>query len=133
MRLARHNHRLLQRLAKLLVVMTLTLSLGLHWALLQSVAWVGMVVNYSQTAPLHDALAKTFDGRHPCSLCKLVREGKAKEQQRDALKTVAKLDMALPAQEFFLESPAHFPRVTTAADSGSVWSDAPPTPPPRPA
>jgi hypothetical protein len=122
---------MLQRTGKLLVVLALTLSLGAHWLVLQSVAWVGMVVNYSQTDSLHEALNKTFDGRHPCSICKLVREGKAKEQKRDALKTTTKLEMAIAVRELFLGVPASFPLVTAVAVSVSIWRDTPPTPPPR--
>jgi hypothetical protein len=39
------------RLLKLPVVLALMVSIGLHWALLQSVAWVGMVVRYSRRLP----------------------------------------------------------------------------------
>ena len=68
------------RLTRLLVVLTLTLSLGAHWVLLQSVAWMGMVVHYSQNATVTEALSKTFDGQHPCKLCKFVKEGKQSEK-----------------------------------------------------
>jgi hypothetical protein len=121
------------RLTRLLVVIAPTLSLGAHWLALQSVAWVGMVVTYSQTAPLHEALSKTFDGRHPCSLCKLVSEGKAKEQKCDALKIATQLDMAVAVHELFLKAPAALPLVIALTESAPIWRDSPPTPPPRPA
>ena len=44
-------------------VLVLVLSLGLHWALLQSIAWVGMIASYSRVASLAEALSKTFDGK----------------------------------------------------------------------
>ena len=37
-----HPWQVFRRLMKLVVVVTLTLSLGAHWMLLQSVAWVGV-------------------------------------------------------------------------------------------
>jgi len=126
-----HPRALLPRLTKLLLVLALTLSLGAHWLALQSVAWVGMVVNFSQTAPFHEAINKTFDGRHPCALCKMVREGKAKEQKQDALKTMTKQDMVMASHQLFLSAPIPFPLVTTATMFPSVWRDTPPTPPPR--
>jgi hypothetical protein len=58
------------RLPKLAVVAALACSMGLHWGFFQSVAWVGMVIHYSHDAPLTEALMKTFDGHHPCALCK---------------------------------------------------------------
>ena len=60
------------RLPRLAIVAALACSLGLHWGFLQSMARVGMVVNYSQGGTVGDALAKTFDGKHPCALCKAI-------------------------------------------------------------
>jgi hypothetical protein len=79
--------------SKWLVVFTLSLTLGFHWGLLQSVAWVGMVVNYSCQGSLKEAVSKTFDGRHPCPLCKLVREGKKGEKKPEAQSDVKKIDL----------------------------------------
>lgn len=70
-------------LAKSLLVLVLVLSLGLHWAVLQSVAWVGMLANYSQDASFSDAWSKTFDGKHPCELCTSIQKGRAEEKQQD--------------------------------------------------
>ncbi len=37
--------------------------------------WVGMAISYSQdSSSFSEALAKTFDGKHPCKLCKFVAE-----------------------------------------------------------
>ena len=72
------------RFAKLLLVLTLSFSIGLHWEVLQSVAWFGMVINYSQGTTLKEGLCKTFDGKHPCCLCKMVQAGKKSENKTDA-------------------------------------------------
>jgi len=53
--------------------------MGLHWIALQSVAWTTMVIEYSKRAPLREAVAQTFDGAHPCSLCHAVAAGKKSE------------------------------------------------------
>ena len=47
-------------------------SLGL----LQTIAWTGMLISRAQTAPLSTAIATTFDGQHPCPLCKMIQEQK---------------------------------------------------------
>lgn len=73
----------IERCGKLVVVAMLSLSLGLHWAFLQTVAWAGMVAHYSQTAPISAALRSTFDGKHPCALCTIVKAGKAAEKHSD--------------------------------------------------
>jgi hypothetical protein len=48
--------------------------LGGHWALLQTSAWLGMIVQYSQRAGLKAGLVQTFDGDHPCPVCKAIQE-----------------------------------------------------------
>ncbi len=74
----------------------LVLSLGLHWALLQTVAWTGMLVTYSRDASFQDAVSKTFDGEHPCALCKVIKSGRAEEgrQEQQQVKPGCKLDVA---------------------------------------
>ena len=63
---------MLPRLGKWVVVFTLVVSTGGHWFALQSVAWVTMAVNFAQTDSFDVALKKTFDGKHPCRICKTV-------------------------------------------------------------
>jgi hypothetical protein len=68
---------------------------GGHWAVLQSVAWFGMLTDYSGKYGVTAGVAKTFDGQHPCSLCKKVEQGQKKqEQQTPLLKVEKKADVA---------------------------------------
>lgn len=39
------------------------------------------------------ALSKTFDGQHPCALCKLVRQGRAEERKQGALVPLTRLEL----------------------------------------
>ena len=70
---------------KSITVLALVLTLGLHWALLQTVAWTGMVINYSQANPFPEAVSMTFDGEHPCRLCKVIKQGRTEEQRQEGL------------------------------------------------
>jgi hypothetical protein len=56
--------------------------LGGHWAVLQSVAWTRMLVTFSERDSLPTAMAKTFDGQHPCAMCLKIRAGRQQEEQR---------------------------------------------------
>jgi|ERR1041385_2782208 hypothetical protein len=119
-----------RRLLQLGVAGALILAVGGHWIVLQSVAWAGMVITYSQSAPLTVALQKTFDGAHPCKLCKVVEEGRHAEQQQATLKLEMKID-------FFLERPAAFallpcgePSPAAPATIATQHLESPPTPPP---
>ena len=119
------------RVAQLLVVTTLILLIGAHWAVLQTVAWIGMAVSYSQRAPLMEALQKTFDGHHPCQLCKAVTEGKKSEQKHAALKLETKLDLFCLSEGLTLQLA---PPVSLASDefaSAPARAEPPPSPPPR--
>lgn len=120
------------RLIKWLAVVTLTFALGSHWAILQSVAWVTMVAGYSQTAPLNVALAKTFDGKHPCPLCKFVAKGKNSEQKQDRQKLLTKLDFFLVSSRMIVCPPLPDPVSFALLVTADARSGAPPTPPPRP-
>ena len=122
---------MLSWLGKRFVVLTLVLVTGGHWALLQSVAWVGMAVSYSQDCTLRQALVKTFDGQHPCKLCKAVREGKSAEKNKDAPKPLTKFDLFLGGRQpvVFSSLRRSFPMINLPLRTAR--SDPPPTPPPR--
>jgi hypothetical protein len=76
-------------------------------------------------------MSKTFDGRHPCPLCKLVRAGKASEKKPDAQQTVKQIDLfAERAAAFdFPSLPAPF---FSVPPMNASRGDAPLLRPPRP-
>ena len=113
------------------MVLALVFVIGAHWALLQSVAWGGMAVNFSQTESFATALQKTFDGQHPCPLCKLVKAGQTSEKKQGLRKAGAKFDFHLVAGSCGLFPPRpsrHFMAMTECAPA---CADAPLLPPPR--
>jgi hypothetical protein len=120
------------RTANLVIAMLLVISIGGHWALLQSVAWMTMLVDYSKDAPLSVAVQKTFDGKHPCRLCKIVKHGQQTEQQQDATRFKVKPDSWLLAGAFDFEIAQ--PPATPIFSSQRIIharAEAPPVPPPR--
>lgn len=120
---------MLNRLGKWAVVAMLVLATGGHWALLQSIAWVRMTVELSQTEPLGSALQKTFDGQHPCELCKFVREGVEKPHHKQ--KFESKLDFFCEVSDCGPE--ASFPYNLPAFEAFHVTEHltSPAIPPPR--
>jgi hypothetical protein len=120
------------RATKLSIILLLTLSLGLQWGALQLIAWTSMVVRYARSAPIEVALAKTFDGNHPCCLCRMVAKGRAAERKQAAGLNTHKLDPGLlPASS--PESPRAFSRLAwrPVAFQGTPRAESPPVPPPR--
>lgn len=77
-------------LARTFVSAALVLSIGLHWNFLQVVAWGGMIVKYAQEGSLQGAIEKTFDGEHPCCLCKAIKKGRDDERKSPQQKTGTK-------------------------------------------
>ena len=122
---------MLPRLAKALTALTLACSIGMHWTLFQSVAWVGMVIQYSQDAPLTEALAKTFDGKHPCSLCKQIAKSKKSEQKSEFPSPINKFEFLQGAGGFCFSAPTYFWKVPAIDASLRSIHFPPPTPPPR--
>jgi hypothetical protein len=90
-----------------------------------------MLAGNLQSGSLHDAVAKTFDGQHPCCLCKAIANAKKTEQKNQLTTQDLKLDF-LPAHEgFALIAPSRlelFPRKNLSFES---VSHKPLTPPPR--
>jgi hypothetical protein len=121
----------LRSLYRSLVIAALIVAIGGHWAILQSVAWMGMAVSFAQTAPLTDALRKTFDGQHPCKLCKAVREGQKSERNDSALKVETKIDLLLTLRLAPIDPPAQYVSIPSGPASFHFRSQSPPTPPPR--
>jgi hypothetical protein len=80
-----------------LLACILFFSLGGHLALLQTVAWGTMLVNFSRHDSFTEAAKKTFDGEHPCPMCKIVKKSRKSEEKKPLLKTESKMEVALPA------------------------------------
>jgi hypothetical protein len=114
-------------------VALLVLSLGLHWTFLQTIAWSGMLFNYSQDVGFSRAVSMTFDGDHPCSLCKVVEAGKAQEQQQqeEGVTPLPDLKLGLPPAGFVLSHPLRPPPSFLTRQLTTLWDSQPQPPPPR--
>lgn len=123
----------MRSIVRIATVLMLVLSLGLHWAVLQTVAWTGMIIAYSQNDSLQGAVGKTFDGQHPCPMCKAIKQGRAEERQQSQQKSDSTVKLEFPllteslrltAPEFGADVCFFIPHLTSSASE-------PPTPPPR--
>ena len=118
-------------LGRMVVVLALSFSLGPHWALLQTLAWAGMLISYSHDCSFTEAVAKTFDGEHPCKLCKIVSEGKKTEKTQKVLKPQGKLDYWSSKPASFIHPARPIPRARSFVAALHPRSEPPPFPPPR--
>lgn len=128
----------LSPLVRSTVFVALAASIGLHWAAMQGVAWMGMFAEFSRTHSMGEAVSMTFDGRHPCALCLLVQDGAARDQgQQDDGAPATRHDFKLsliwevPGTALLTgPSPERQPHVPRR-DRPTGRLEAPPVPPPR--
>jgi len=119
------------RLGRIVTIFALCCAIGLQWIALQSLAWTTMLIDYSKRAPLCQAIAQTFDGAHPCSLCHVVNKGKNSESKSDLQSPAPKIDMiCVPRAATLLRPFVPFEYAMRDLCSSKIRR-SPPVPPPR--
>src|SRR5438874_2802186 len=116
---------------RIATIFALCCAIGLHWIALQSLAWTTMIIDYSKRAPICQAITQTFDGAHPCSLCRAVNAGKNSEKKSDLQAPTPKIDMICVWRTASSLRP-FIPFEYTVRDfHSSQIGRSPPVPPPR--
>jgi hypothetical protein len=122
-----------QRFQLLVILSAWFMATGAQWDVVQTFGWTHMVINYSRTMGVVQAIQRTFSGEM-CNICRAVNEAKQHEENTTA--PGGKLE-AETCGVFQPASPFIFPASETTrwrlADSEAVgaFRAAPPTPPPR--
>jgi hypothetical protein len=119
------------RIGKIFLVLSLVATLGAHWALLQTVAWTTMLANNLQSGSIHDAVTKTFDGKHPCPLCRAIAAAKKSEKKSAAVSSTLKMEFPPVVAKFTFISPEPTTAFSLANLSAASLFQKPPLPPPR--
>ena len=111
----------------LILIMT-----GGHWLILQSVVWTKMIIDYSRSTSLWTALDRTFDGRHPCDLCKTIQRAKQSSKQQELQQPSMNYDVVFFEIHPFSFFNLPYSWISNVGDfkHPSRW-DPPPIPPPR--
>jgi hypothetical protein len=125
------NARVVKRLGQILVMVALLAAMGTHWVVFQSVAWTTMLAGNLRTTSLPQAVQRTFDGKHPCSLCKQIERGKKTEKKTTPALELRKFEFAHEHTVFAFCAPADFTLLRAGDDSASTQSKSPPLPPPK--
>ena len=111
--------------------------LGGHWLVLQSVAWTRMIVSFSQRDSFGTAIVKTFDGKHPCTLCLKISAGRQQEEQQRKetllIKTEKMMDVMVAIRRALVSPPSVDvgDAIPFAPHLHAGFLEPPPTPPPR--
>ena len=122
--------------ARWIMVLGLMVSIGLHTVIIQSAAWAGMLVSYSlEKGSVAQAVSETFDGAHPCPLCKLAKTTEstpADEKQAPKADGKLKLHLIADAAPAITISAPPSPVYPVRAEAKlHVLNHTPDTPPPR--
>lgn len=125
---------MLHSIARLILVPALVISIGLHWVVLQSAAWTGMMVEYSlREGSVIEGISQTFDNLHPCALCGAVRQGMQEDNQEQKQQGGVKLLLAWVEMKPVTVTPPVL--ASTLPFSLFTWTGLetgpPPGPPPR--
>lgn len=141
-RLFTHTLRLTVTILRKLLAIALILLMQGPAMLVQEVAWVNMLVSYTQERGLKRGMIETFDGKHPCELCKKAAKIRQQEQPQDpAEKQMPAQRQRLAWAEMIASDLLKMPVITgydisvpiiacVARDSGK-GADAPGSPPPE--
>ncbi len=119
------------RFGKIFVVVALITTTGAHWAALQSVAWATMLANNLCMHSLSESVARTFDGKYPCPICKAIAAAKKPGKKSEFTAQTQKLEFPPARENPVLIAPSDFrlfPLVNCFAES---LTQPPPVPPPR--
>jgi hypothetical protein len=119
------------RLGKIFVIVALIATTGMHWAALQSVAWTTMLAGNLRTHSITEAMTQTFDGKHPCRLCKAIVAAKKSEKKSEFTAQTQKLEFPPAKENPVLIAPSHFQLLPVADIFAESLNQQPLTPPPR--
>jgi len=98
---------------------------------LQSVAWTTMLADNLRTQSLTEAVTHTFDGEHPCCLCKAIAAGRKSEQKKEFTAPLQKLEFPPVKENFVLIAPSSFQLLPLENSSAKSLAQKPLLQPPR--
>ena len=90
-----------------------------------------MIIDYSKRGTLCQAIAKTLDGAHPCSLCRVVNKANSTEKKSDLQLLTPKLDLICTKHAITLGLPFISFDYANSNFRISEVGQSPPVPPPR--
>jgi hypothetical protein len=125
---------LLHQFASAAMGLALFLVMGGHYALIQTVAWTTMLRDFSRTGSLTEAVSKTFDGEHPCPLCKKIFQAHTAEEKTSlSIKAEKKTEVFVVQKSARIPLPAYSPMIYPPSPFVLMPErrEAPPLPVPR--
>jgi len=120
-----------RRFGQIFMIVAALSATGTHWLALQSLAWTTMLTENLQTTSWQRAVQRTFDGKHPCCLCKEIAKNKRSEKKPDTQAESKKLEYSYTSFEFVFYPPTYFYEVRVANGAAISLTQSPSVPPPK--
>jgi hypothetical protein len=90
-----------------------------------------MLAGNMRTQPMSMAVSRTFDGLHPCCLCKAIASAKKTEQKNELKLPVVRLEFAPYASAVIIPTPPAADLVSPVESIFTAITHPPLLPPPR--
>lgn len=90
-----------------------------------------MLADNLRTHSLSESVARTFDGRHPCPICKAIAAAKKSEKKSEFALQMQKLEFPPFKESFIFAAPSQFQLLPQANAFANLFVQEPPVPPPR--
>ena len=120
-----------RKLGCVLMIFAVLAATDIHWLVLQSIAWTTMLAKNLQNDSFGDSVHRTFDGKHPCCLCKEIAKGKQSEKKTDLQAELKPLEFSYTNNEFVFCPPSNFYEIRAADEMALLLTRAPAVPPPK--
>lgn len=120
-----------RKFGNILMIAAALSAMGTHWLALQSVAWTAMLAENLHTTSWEHAIKCTFDGKHPCCLCREIARARQSEKKSDVSLELRKLDYSHTSFEFVFCAPTDFYEMRDPNDAATSLKRAPAVPPPK--
>jgi hypothetical protein len=114
----------------LLALLAITITAG-PWGAMQSFAWATMLLNNLRTHSMSEAMLQTFDGNHPCPICKAIAASKKSNKDDESLAQQTRFEFPPSATIVMTIAPERFERVIISRQFVQTLSHRPDVPPPR--
>lgn len=122
---------MVKKLGHIFLILALLGATGGHWAVLQTIAWADMLATNLQTESVGTAITKTFDGAHPCPMCKQISTGKQEEKKSTLPLQLKKLDFITERPALVFAAPQDFIVAPVSLVKFDGLVHRPSVPPPR--
>jgi hypothetical protein len=113
------------------LALCLLCSLNAHLPVLQVAAWARMIVKFSAQEDFASAIRDTFDGEHPCKMCRVIKKETTRSQESLKAAPVLKTDLLLVHVAMPVPPPLGVRLAfQPMSESRDVFSSPPEVPPP---